>query len=962
VIDFFISYRSTELKWTERIAQHLRDAGWSVIYQDADFRAGKPINTEIDAALENARCTIAVLEPEYFKSNWCKYEWDISLSMQNNDAGHLLLPVRVKDEPLPKVVAASVWVDCVNASEEQVRERLIDAAMRLLNDGKPASQPPGAMPSALRRHANAEPSARHPIAAGTSIFRVQRKHNRHFVGRDQLLAKLRQALITGQHAALTQAITGLGGVGKTQLAAEYAYNHRKDYEIVWWVPAEDPVAAISGLAELADDLGLPEKVEPDLDRKKDAVLRWLSDRERWLLIFDNAKEPRDLAPCLPDSPGGHVIVTSRNPNWGEVAEPLPVHSLEQPDATQYLLERTHKKEPDAAKRLARELGGLPLALAQAAAYIEASAKSIADYLELFLNCRERLWKRERAPEDWGKDKPEHEQNLVTTISINLDAIEQATPAAVGLMNLVAFLDPDQIPLDMLIAGAKYIPNKLAAALSNPVDFDEAIAALRSYSLVDVSGRSLSVHRVVQQIVHDRLARRVVARNHQSSDPAPDPSPQPLSPAAGERGRGEGSVVASNHPTSPTRSYAAAAVKIVNDAMPEDSLTNLASWPIIKELLPHAKESATHAERLGIEPAATGRLLNEVGLYLRIRAEFVEARNVLERAVRIGEQAFGPDHPNVASIVNNLGGVLRALGDLAGARQAFERALKFDEQAFGPDHPKVAIRVNNLGSVLRDLGDLPGARRAYERALKIDEQAFGPDHPNVASIVNNLGLVLLDLGDLPGARRAFKRALKIDEQAFGPDHPNVARDVNNLGRVLQDLGDLPGARQAIERALKIDEQAFGPDHPEVATDVNNLGRVLQDLGDLPGARRAFERALKIDEQAFGPDHPNVAIRVNNLGGVLHELGDLSGARQAWERSLEIDEKVFGPDHPKLAIRLKKLGRVRRFLGDLPGSKQAYERALGIFRKSFGDDHENTKRVRGNLAAVNKLIGAGGRAVE
>jgi len=213
------------------------------------------------------------------------------------------------------------------------------------------------------------------------------------------------------------------------------------------------------------------------------------------------------------------------------------------------------------------------------------------------------------------------------------------------------------------------------------------------------------------------------------------------------------------------------------------------------------------------------------------------------------------------------------GDLAEALAPYERVLAIDEQAFGPDHPNVANDVNNLGLVLRDLGDLAGARGAFEIALVIDERAWGPEHPNVARSVNNLGLVLQDLGDLAGARAAFERALAIDKRVFGPDHPNVARDVNNLGLVMRDLGDLAGAQAAFERALAIDERAFRPDHQNIGRDVNNLGSVLLVLGDLAGARTAFKRALEIFEKFLPADHPNIRIVRRNLETVEREIKNL-----------------------------------------------------------------------------------------
>ncbi len=278
-------------------------------------------------------------------------------------------------------------------------------------------------------------------------------------------------------------------------------------------------------------------------------------------------------------------------------------------------------------------------------------------------------------------------------------------------------------------------------------FDQAVATLRRYSLVEVTSDGLSVHRLVQAVTRDRLAE-------------------------GAR-----------------RTWAEAAVRLVNHAFPSSITTDMRTWPQCARLLPHALAAAGHAETLEVASEATARLLNQAGVYFRGRAEFGDARVAFERALAIDESAFGPDHPRVAIRVNNLGLVLQALGDLAGARAAFERALAIDEAAYGPDHPEVATDVNNLGSVLRDLGGLAGARAAFERALAIDEAAFGPEHPEVATDVNNLGNVLRDLGDLAGARAAYERALRILQEFLGDDHPRTLMVRRNLAS-LDDVGRTP----------------------------------------------------------------------------------------------------------------------------------------------------------------------------
>ena len=731
------------------------------------------------------------------------------------------------------------------------------------------------------------------------VWNVPHHRNPNFTGRKDILSNLRAALTSGEPSAWKQAITGMGGVGKTQLAIEYIYRRKTDYKVIWWIRSEEPAAMAADYADLAASLDLPEKNSPDQTEITKAVKRWLEHNSGWLLIFDNAHDQTMVRDYLPQGGAGHLIITSRNPHWGSVARLLSVEVFDRAESIDFLCKRTGQDDRKAANDLADDLGDLPLALEQAGAYIETNGIMLTDYQELFQSRRKELWKDESPP-------PDYPDLVATTWSLAMEQVSKESSEAADLLNLCAFLAPDEISLEMLSGGAEHLPEPLAATATDMLAMNRAIKVLRRYSLIDASGELLLVHRLVQAVVRDRLSEDDEKR------------------------------------------WAETAVALLSAAFPFES-DEVQTWPLCSRLLPHALAAAAHAEAREVAPEETSRILNETGIYLRGRAEFAEAKVNLERALLLAEKTYGRDHSEVAAIVNNLGSVLQDLGDLQGAKEHFERALKIDEDAYGKDHPNVAIRVNNLGSVLQDLGDLQGAKEHFERALSIDEDAYGRDHPNVATIVANLGSVLQDLGDLQGAKENYERTLKIDEHAYGKDHPNVARDVNNLGLVLQYLGDLQGAKEHFERALKIDEDAYGKDHPNVATIVNNLGLVLQ-YGDLQGAKEHFERALSIDEDTYGRDHPNVAIHVNNLGSVLQDLGDLQGAKEHYVRALKIDEDAYGKNHPNVARDVNNLGSVLQDLGDLQGAKEYFERALEIIRKLWGEDHPYTTTVRNNLESL------------
>ena len=653
--------------------------------------------------------------------------------------------------------------------------------------------------------------------APKSLFKLH-PANPNFTGREKFLDELHQSLVQAVSSPKLFALVGNGGMGKTQIALEHAHRPENNFKYVWWLRSEEPATLLDDYVGIAEDLKLPGWNLRDTEQTVKSVKRWLENEcsSNWLLVFDNAQKPDDLMRYLPVAGKGQAIITSRLSVWDGMAKTLEVGVFQrdekQDESVEFLLKRTGQNDRKGATNLARELGDLPLALEQAGAYIKETGISFPDYLERFKKDRKKLL---------GHGKPlNYPDTVATTWVISFEAVQKERPVAGDLLNLCAFLAPDVIPRRLLEEGAKHLPKSLASCVQNTSELDDCIAVLKRYSLINVVENLISVHRLVQAVVQDRLSL--------------------------ER----------------QKMWAESALKLVNEAFSFGQY-NQETWERCSKLSAHAFYASEHAESLEVSPQETTNLLNNLGNYLHNRMEIASAKSVLERALKIDEKGLGPEHTNVARDVNNLGSVLRGLGDLAGAKRCFERALKIDEEAFGMEHTSVAIRVNNLGSVLQAQGDLDGAKRCYERALAIDEEAFGPEHTQVARNVNNLGLVLKAQGDLEGAKRCCERALKIDEKALGPEHPSVARDVNNLGSVLNDQGDLEGAKRCLERALKIDEKAFGPKHTSVARDVNNLGLVLNDQGDLEGAKRCLERALKIFEERLGKDHPNAVLVRNNL---------------------------------------------------------------------------------------------------
>ena len=387
--DFFISYTHADKNWAEWIAWHLEEASYTTILQAWDFHAGGNFVLAMDSATKQAGRTIAVLSPDYFASKYTPSEWAAAFRHDPKGELGLLVPVRVRPCDVEGLLGQVVYIDLVNQDEQTARSTLLAS----LQSGrqKPASAPPF-------------PSVAHTLLERPSfpgalprIWNIPYPRNAYFTGREELLTRLAAALQAGQTTALSQpqAISGLGGIGKTQTALEYAYRYHQNYQAVLWARADTYDALISGFVAFAELLQLPQKEEKDQLKVVQAVKDWLKMHDRWLLILDNADDLALVKDFLPSAGGGHTLLTTRAQSMGRLAGRIEVDTLAQAVGALFLLRRAGLLAPDAelqqagvgdratALAITQELGGLPLALDQAGAYIEKMQCSLPDYLQLY---------------------------------------------------------------------------------------------------------------------------------------------------------------------------------------------------------------------------------------------------------------------------------------------------------------------------------------------------------------------------------------------------------------------------------------------------------------------------------------------------------------------------------------------------------------------------------------------------
>jgi hypothetical protein len=666
--------------------------------------------------------------------------------------------------------------------------------------------------------------------------------NPGFTGRDQLLAELRERLLAGDRAVV-QALRGMGGVGKTQLAVEYAHRFAAQYDLVWWINSDRAELIGDQAAALGLALGC---VPPGADTEavRWAVLAELRERGGWLLVLDNAERPEDVVPWLPGA-GGHVLITSRERDWDEVAVPVEVDVLARPESVAILQARVSGLGETDANRLADQLGDLPLAIAQAAGFMAETGMAAAQYLELL---------RTRAGHLLGRGAPRtYPRSLAAATQLIADRLAGEDPAAAELASLCAFLAPAPIPEDLITAAASELHGQLAARAADPLAWHQTLAHLTRQSLARIDHRGLQMHKLTQAVLRDRLTAAEAATTRATAEV----------------------ILAANDPGDPP---------------------DPATWPRWAQLMPHllAADLAT-TDSPGLRSLACNACW-----YLISRGDAPTCHDLAHGLRLPWRDRLGDDHEQVLAITRYLGWALMRMGRHAQARDLHQDNLARYRRILGEDHPETLFAANNLAADLRGLGDAHAARDLAHDTLSRRRRILGLDHPETLFSAQELAGCLRAVGEIQAARDLDQDTLDRRRRVLGEDHPNTLTSASSLAVDLRALGDVQAARDLDQDTLDRRRRVLGEDHPGTLLSASNLAVDLRALGDMQPARDLDHDTLDRRRRVLGEDHPSALTSASSLAADLRALGDVQAARDLDQDTLDRRRRVLGEDHPETLL--------------------------------------------------------------
>lgn len=763
------------------------------------------------------------------------------------------------------------------------------------------------------------PSVSPSSSTPSGIWSLPYPRNPFFTGREPLLKTIYE------HFTIThetkQALSGLGGAGKTQIAIEYAYRHREAYRFILWIRAASRNTIVTDFVSVAESLHLPEWYTHDQRRIIGAVKQWFAHHMGWLLIFDNVDNVDMINDFLPTGDTGHILLTTRIQAVGRIAYTLTVENMEREEGTLLLLRRARLIELDdplmqislhtQAQAIVQKMDGLPLALEQAGAYIEETGCSLTHYLALYQERRTDILK-------WrGAVTAQYSYTVDTTWSLSFQRVQEASAAAAELLRLCAFLHPDAIPVSMIIQGATKLSRILQPVAQDTFALDTAIGELRRYSLVkrDVEKDVLSIHRLVQVVIRDGMSQKM------------------------------------------QKVWAERVIRLVNHTFPDPQ--QLTDWPQCQAHIPHVYYCLDLIEQQKLFLPESTQMLFRVGSFLREQAHYNSAERLIRRGLDIYEQLFGPNHPDVADGLNNLGWLYFTQQEEK-AKQVeslYRRAIAIYELTPESHRSEVARCYNDLAVLYGYRGNYEQAEQILQKALTIREQFFGPDHPDVAESLYSWSRITFYQGNYTRAEQLLQRAITICKGVPGNQQAHhISGCLGFLSLVYQEQGQYQQAELCLRQSLSLYKEIFGDNHHYwTPLAMMRLGVLYREKGEYERAELLLRRAVDLHERSFVSTTQEKGSAIKELAILYYRQGKLEQADLILQRALavlqpQLDIKLHVQEtwpvlFSEVAECLNILALLYQDQGKYEIAEQYYYRALVLIEKGWSsNDILKVKRER------------------
>ncbi|MEU2783192.1 FxSxx-COOH system tetratricopeptide repeat protein [Streptomyces sp. NPDC007110] len=699
----------------------------------------------------------------------------------------------------------------------------------------------------------------HEPATRLRPIRALPSRNQAFTGRAALLERVAASMQGSEDDGHSDdpgvvSLIGMGGIGKTQLALEYAHRHAHDYGLVWWVGADQLAAVMAGLTALASQLGLTAGQPSLLIR---ALWVELAARSDWLLVYDNLDDLGAMNDLLPPS-GGKLLITGRDPRIGRIGTRIDVPEFERDESISLLSRRCPTLSPEDADRVAAAVGDLPLSVEQVGCFLDETRLETSDYLRLL----------ESQPTASGLDDRTvaAHPGLVSVVATSRDRLmATAGPTAATLLDRLAFLAPEPIPLgsDPAVAAPRF-----GVQLGDTATAALAVRKIVTLGLARHADNALQMHRLVHALLRARLPREEHEVTHHAAEEL------------------------------------LATITLGDPDTPE-------TWPEYGMIVPHVRELLSSAASLpGPQLDAEGfrALVLKVQRYLYFSGQSRSAVDICRITRESWTDRLGPDHPDTLHSGYNLASNLFELGEYAQAREVDQDVWHRRCSVLGMDHPDTIRSAHQLAADLCDLGDFAGARALDEEGWRHHRRLLGEDHPDTLQSAHYLGSDLYELGEREKARDINEDVWQRRRRVLGETHPDTLHSAHHLASDLCDLGELERARELELWVLGQRRERLGADHPDTLRSRHYLAITLHRMGDYAQARTLNEEVWNRRRQLHGDDHPDTLRSAYSLADDLSALEEYARARELHQDTWERRRRVLGENHPDTRRSAQALAEV------------------------------------------------------